>query len=155
MSSGNEQPVLPTEVVEFLTGGRLVFGATIDDDGHPYTMVMNSVLAVDERTLRFALDHRTRTLVNIKQRPTMMLEVVGDGFVVAVRGQTRILKEKLDSMPVPSALVQLDVESVKSDLPPGVNVKAIEFDWGALQSFMGGVEQAMFEELRTASDGRR
>jgi predicted pyridoxine 5'-phosphate oxidase superfamily flavin-nucleotide-binding protein len=151
MSSGNARDTLPDAVVEFLAGGRLVFGATIDDDGQPYTMVMNSVVAIDTRTLRFALDHRTHTLTNLRSRPAMMLEVVGDGFVFGVRGTVRILKEKMEHFPVPSALMQLDIESVKSDLPPGVQVSAIDFNWGSLQAFMGPVEPAMFEELRTAS----
>lgn len=149
MSSGDAQDTLPDDVVSFLSGGRLVFAATVDGDGRPYTMVMNSVLARDARTLRFALDHRTHTITNIRNRPDMMLEIVGDGFVVGVRGKATILKEKLDSMPVPSALVQIDIESVKSDLPPGVTVKAIDFDWGGLKVFMEPVEPAMFEELRT------
>jgi len=149
MSSGDSQDALSDEVVAFLSGGRLVFAATVDDDGRPYTMVMNSVLARDARTLRFALDHRTHTITNIRKRPDMMLEIVGDGFVVGVRGKVTILNEKLDSMPVPSALVQLDIESVKSDLPPGVSVKAIDFDWGGLKAFMEPVEPPMFEELRS------
>ena len=154
MSSGAAQDALSEDVLAFLSGGRLVFAATVDDDGRPYTMVMNSVLARDARTLRFALDHRTHTITNIRKRPDMMLEIVGDGFVVGVRGKVAILKEQLDSMPVPSALVQLDIESVKSDLPPGVTVKAIDFDWGGLKPFMEPVEPAMFEELRSfTADG--
>lgn len=152
MSSGDARDALSNEVLAFLSGGRLVFAATVDDDGRPYTMVMNSVLARDARTLRFALDHRTHTITNIRKRPDMMLEIVGDGFVVGVRGRVTILKEKLDSMPVPSALVQLNIEFVKSDLPPGVTVKAIEFDWGGLKPFMEPVEPAMFEELRSFAE---
>ena len=150
MSSGNERESLPDAVVEFLSGGQLVIGATIDDDGLPYTMVMNSVIAIDARTLRFALDHRTHTLTNLRARTIMMLEVVGDGFVFGVRGTVRILKEKMEQFPVPSALMQLDIESVKSDLPPGVQVSAIDFSWGSSQPFMGPVEPKMFEELRAA-----
>ncbi len=151
MSSGNERETLPDAVVEFLIGGRLVIGATIDDDGRPYTMVMNSVIAIDGQTIRFALDHRTHTLKNLRERPAIMLEIVGDGFVFGVRGTVRILRDTMESGPIPSALMQLDIESVKSDLPPGVQVNAIAFSWGSLQPFMGPVEPRMFEELRTAT----
>lgn len=151
MSSGTERDTLPDAVVEFLAGGRLVFGATIDDEGRPYSMVMNSAVALDSHTIRFALDHRTHTLKNLRERPAMMLEIVGDGFVFGVRGTVRTLKEKMENAPIPSALMQLDIESVKSDLPPGVQVRAIEFDWGSLEPFMGPVEPRMFEELRAAT----
>jgi hypothetical protein len=113
-------------------------------------MVMNSPVAIDAHTIRFALDHRTHTLKNLRERPAMMLEVIGDGFVFGVSGTARIIKEQMEHCPVPSALVQLDVETVKRDLPPGVEVDAPEFRWGALQEYMGAVEPKMFDEIRAA-----
>ena len=151
MSSGTERDALPEAVVHHLDGTAITVGSTIGDDGHPYTMVMNSAVAVDDRTIRFALDHRTKTLAYLKQRPHMALEVIGDGFIVGVRGPVRILKDLMDHCPVPSALVQLDVEAVKSDLPPGVQVTAPTFTWGALGQYMDKVEPAMFDEIRTAT----
>ncbi len=53
---------MPDDLVAYLAGGRLVVGATIDEHGEPYTMVMNSAIAIDPRTIRFCLDHRTHTL---------------------------------------------------------------------------------------------
>jgi predicted pyridoxine 5'-phosphate oxidase superfamily flavin-nucleotide-binding protein len=148
MSSGAERDELPQPLIDYLSGGRLVVGATIDAEGRPYTMVMNSAVAVDARTIRFALDHRTHTLVNLHNRPAMSIEIVGDGFIFGVRGTARIIKERMDHAPIASALAQLDVESVKSDLPPGVQVHAPRFEWGALEQYMSGVEPAMFDELR-------
>ena len=46
MSSGRPGDEMPPELVEYLRGGRLVVAATIDADGFPYTMVMNSAVAV-------------------------------------------------------------------------------------------------------------
>ena len=140
---------MPEDLVAFLQGGRIVVGATIDADGEPYTMVMNSVVAVDEHTLRFSLDHRTHTLANLRENGRMMLEVIGDGLVYGVRGTATIVREQMDHAPIPSALVELAVEVVKRDLPPGVEVDAPVFRWGSLESYMSAVEPAMFEEIRT------
>jgi len=148
MSSGAQGDVLPDNVIAHLDGTSIVVGSTIDGDVHPYTMVMNSAVAISDRAIRFALDHRTKTLANVKERPYMSIEVIGDGFICGVRGSVRILKELMDHCPVPSALVQLDVESVKSDLPPGVEVSAPRFKWGPLGSYMEKLEPAMFAELR-------
>lgn len=148
MSSGEQRDELPQALIDYLSGGKLVIGATTDAEGRPYTMVMNSAVATDAQTIRFALDHRTHTLVNLRERPAMSLEVIGDGFIFGIRGTARVVKEKMDHAPIASALVQLDVESVKSDLPPGVQVHAPAFEWGALEQYMTGVEPAMFEELR-------
>ena len=140
---------MPEELVRYLEGGRLVVAATVDADGAPYTMVMNSALAIDAHTIRFALDHRTHTLVNLRADPRIMFEVVGDGMIYGVRGTATIVREQMEHAPIASALVEVAVEHVKRDLPPGVKVEAPKFEWAALAPFMDPVEPPMFEELRT------
>jgi predicted pyridoxine 5'-phosphate oxidase superfamily flavin-nucleotide-binding protein len=140
---------MPGDLVAYLSGGRLVVGATIDEDGDPYTMVMNSVIAIDSTTIRFCLDHRTHTLTNLRADGRMMLEVIGNGLVYGVRGTATIIREQMDHAPIPSAMVELAVEAVKRDLPPGVELDAPVFRWGALAPYMTPVEPPMFEELRT------
>ena len=102
--------------------------------------------------VRFALDHRTHTLANLRNDGRMMLEVIGDGFIYGVSGIARIVVDQMQHAPVPSALVQVDVETVKRDLPPGVEVTAPAFRWGALEGYMSSVEPLMFEELRSYAD---
>lgn len=140
---------MPDDLVAYLTGGRIVIGATIDEHGEPYTMVMNSAIAVDAHTVRFCLDHRTHTLTNVRANAHMMLEVVGDGLIYGIRGTATIIREQMDHAPIPSALIELAVEAVKRDLPPGVEVDAPRFRWGAIGQFMDSVEPPMFEEIRT------
>ena len=149
MSSGRPNAEMPADLVAYLAGGRLVVGATIDEHGEPYTMVMNSAVAVDKQTVRFALDHRTHTLTNLRANPHMMLEVIGDGLIYGIRGTATIVREQMEHAPIASALVELAVEVVKRDLPPGVEVDAPAFRWGAIGQFMTPVEPPMFEELRT------
>lgn len=149
MASGKPNDEMPPELVAYLAGGRLVTAATVDAEGAPYTMVMNSALAVDSRTIRFALDRRTHTLVNLERNPRIMFEVIGEGFIYGVRGAARILREAMEHAPVASALVQVDVETVKRDLPPGVIVEGPTFRWGALDPYMTPIEPPMFDELRS------
>jgi hypothetical protein len=149
MSSGDARAEMPPELVAFLAGGRLVAGSTVGPDGAPYTMVMNSAMAIDASTVRFCLDHRTHTLKNIRSDGRMMLEVIGDGMIFGVRGTARIIREQMEHAPIPSAMVELAVESVKRDLPPGVQVSAPAFEWGPLADYMMPIEKKMFEELRT------
>ena len=65
-----------------------------------------------------------------------------------MRGTATIIREQMDHAPIPSALVELVVEAVKRDLPPGVEVEAPAFRWGAIGQFMTPVEPPMFEEIR-------
>jgi len=140
---------MPDELVRYLEGGRLLVAATVDADGAPYTMVLNSALALDAHTVRFALDRRTHTLANLRANPGIMFEVIADGMIYGVRGAAEILREEMDHAPTPSALVEVSVEQVKRDLPPGVIVEGPSFRWGALDPYMSPVEPPMFDELRT------
>ena len=149
MSSGEAKAEMPPELVAFLSGGRLVAGSTIDAEGAPYTMVMNSVIALDASTIRFCLDRRTHTLRNIEADGRMMLQVIGDGLIFGVRGTARVIREQMDNAPIPSAMVEFAVEAVKRDLPPGVQVTAPTFEWGPLGDYMVPIEEKMVEEMRT------
>ena len=149
MSSGKPNDEMPLELVSFLAGGRLVVASTVDAEGLPYTMVMNSAVALDAHTIRFALDRRTHSLKNIEAHGAMMFEIIGDGFIYGVRGAARVLREQMEHAPTPSALIEVSVETVKKDLPPGVQVTAPTFEWGPFGAYMTPIEPAMFEELRT------
>ncbi len=153
MASGKPDGEMPDDLLAYLAGGRLVMAATVDGDGLPYTMVMNSTLAFDARTIRFSLDHRTHSLANIRANGRMMLEVIGEGFIYGVRGVARVVVEQMEHAPIPSAMVQLDVELVKRDLPPGVIVEGPTFRWGALEPYMSPIEPLMLDEMRVFRAG--
>ncbi len=149
MASGGPSAEMPEELVRHLDGTHLAIAATIDGDGWPYTMVLNSAIAVDAHRIRFALDARTHSLSNIQKHGGIMVEVIGDGFIFGVRGTARVVREKMAHAPIASAMIEIAVELVKQDLPPGVIVEGPMFRWGALDPFMTPIEPAMFEELRT------
>ncbi len=149
MASGAPDDTLPDDLVAYLTGGQLTVAATIDAAGNPYTMVMNSAIAVDAHTIRFALDRRTHSLKNIEANGRIMFEIIGDGMAYGVRGTATVLRETMEHAPIASALIEVAVEQVKRDLPPGVEVDAPRFRWGPLGDYMTNIEPAMFNELRT------
>lgn len=142
-------PELPPEAVEALSGGRLVVVATIDEDGWPYTMVMNWAAARDARTVRLSLDRRTRTLANIRRNGRVMLEVMADGVIVGVRGSARIIQEQMAHAPIPSAMVEVTIEFVKSDLIEGVEFQGPSFRWGTLESLMAPLDPLGIAELKS------
>ena len=140
---------LPPEAVEALAGGRLVVVATVDEDGWPYTMVMNWAAARDARTVRLSLDQRTRTLANIRRNGRVMLEVMADGVIIGVRGRARIIQEEMAHAPIPSAMVEVTVELVKDDLIAGVEFSGPSFRWGTLEQVMAPLDPLGIAELKS------
>lgn len=149
MASGRPQADLPDDLLSYLAGGRLVVVATVDADGWPYTMVMNWAAAKDARTIRLSMDRRTHSLKNVEANGRVMLEVIGDGLIYGVRGSARVIQDEMRHAPVPSAMVEVAVEHVKRDLPPGVIVEGPVFRWGALDPFMSPLDPLGIEELKT------
>jgi predicted pyridoxine 5'-phosphate oxidase superfamily flavin-nucleotide-binding protein len=149
--SGVSEPVaggMPDELLRHLAGGRLVVVATVDEDGRPYTMIMNWAVATDAHTLRLSLDRRTQTLRNVRANGHVMLEVLGDGLAYGVRGTARVIVEEMRHAPVPSAMVEVAVELVKRDLIPGVELRGPTFEWGALAPVMRPLDERGLRELR-------
>jgi predicted pyridoxine 5'-phosphate oxidase superfamily flavin-nucleotide-binding protein len=138
---------MPDDLVRHLAGGRIVVVATVDEDGAPYTMIMNWAVAKDPRTLRLSIDRRTQTLRNLRANPRVMVEVLGDGLVYGVRGAARIIQEEMRYAPVPSAMVEVDVDFVKRDLIPGVEFRGPSFEWGALSPVMVPADERGIREL--------
>ena len=69
--------MLPGRVQQLLQGGHPVVLATVDAEGAPMTTLVTWILAVDDRTLRVVTGGSA--LVNIRDRPAVSLEVIGDG----------------------------------------------------------------------------
>jgi hypothetical protein len=46
-------------------------------------------------------------------------------------------------------MVEVEVDLVKRDLPPGVEIDGPQFRWGALEPFMSKLDPLGIEELHT------
>jgi hypothetical protein len=140
--------VLPAELVRFLSGGQTCIVATVDEEGAPTTTLMTWVVARDPLTLTLAVDQRSRSLRNLRKRPHIAIEVLGDGICYGLRGHADVEKETLASAPFPSALVAVRIEECRDHNAPGVRFYGPRYDFEPGKEHRSGVEQAVFEELR-------
>lgn len=118
---------LPPEVVGALDGTNLADKVgpahlllTGDADGTPRPCMLSAgeILAVDERTLRFALWPRTSTVANLDRGCGAVFCYVAPGTVLYVRGRTRPLPDA-DG---PLRCFELAIDSVESDEHAGMPV---------------------------------
>ena len=148
-SLATTQPgVLPAELVGFLSGGQTCIVATVDDEGFPTTTLMTWVVARDPVTLRLAVDQRSKALRNLRERPHIAIEVLGDGICYGLRGHADIEKETLTSAPFPAALVVVRLEECRDHAAPGVRFYGPRYDFEPGKEHRSAVEQAVFDELR-------
>jgi len=140
---------LPDNIVEFLQGGKSVVIATVDEQGQPLTTIMTWVVARDNETVAIAMDQRGRALQNIRKNGQIALEILGDNITFGARGTARVVKEKMDSSPFPSAIVEVKITECKDHSVPGLIYKGPTYEFAADKQHRYEIEQAVFEELRS------
>lgn len=108
---------LPDVLVHRLrhAGSRPVTLSTVDEHGRPNSAPISWIVARDARTLRVAVTHNTDTLRNVRRNGRVCITVLGSGLAMTVTGRGRVVKDTMDSLPFPTAMVEIDVEAVKDD----------------------------------------
>lgn len=142
---GNE---LPQELVDFLSGGQCTVVATASNSGQLHTAVMTWVVAKDSRTIRMAMDARGRPLAHIRENPRVAIEILGDELNMAVRGAATVIKERMDAVPFPCALVEIRVEEVMDHAVPEIRFKGPSYRYVTGKEDYYQVERQVFAELK-------
>jgi flavin reductase (DIM6/NTAB) family NADH-FMN oxidoreductase RutF len=105
---------LSDELVQYLQGERMVTLASIDaENGSPNILCISWLLALDNSTLRLAIDGRSKLLVNIEKNPLVTVTVLGLETAYAITGRARKYVDKLEGCALNMAGVEIAVEAVR------------------------------------------
>ena len=97
-----------------LQSETLVLLHTIDaESGGPTSSAISWVYAADPKTVRFALDRRSRLVANIKENVDVTLTVFGGGTVHAIQGKASVVTDALEGVPFRMVCVDVSVMSVR------------------------------------------
>lgn len=108
------EPALTEPLVQALQEGRLVTIATIDfEKGAPSVSAISWVYAMNEATVRFAIDQRSRIIENVRSNPAVTLNVIANESVYSISGTAVILTDRMEGVPLKLALVEIGVEEVR------------------------------------------
>ncbi|NWG10024.1 MAG: pyridoxamine 5'-phosphate oxidase family protein [Nitrososphaerales archaeon] len=141
---------MPTQLVNFLQGGKTAVLATLDQQGLPHTALFSWVVAKDSKHVRLAIGKGSTTLKNIRSNGKLTISVQGPGMAYGVKGKAKVIKDTIKSSPMPCVLVELVVEQVKDDNAPGITITTgIGYKWDQNPEQMAKVESDVFEELRS------
>lgn len=106
---------MPPKVLNYLRGGRLVIVATVGPDGRPNSAPFSWVLALDSRTIRMGVNQGVATLHNVKHNGFIALSIVAADLFVTIKGTARVVRDAIEEAPLPTAVVEVQVEEVKDD----------------------------------------
>ena len=150
--SGSEiRPAL----AQALQRGTSIVLATLSSAYVPSTAFCSWVVAADPDTIALALDSRSTAFRNLVDGSCQVaLEVMADDMILSVRGEARVIKDQLRSVPFPCALVTVTIADVRDHGVSGVIFKAPRYLFEGGKEHRGEVERAIFEELQSATSGR-
>ncbi len=106
--------MLTEELYLLLQKERFVTISTIDHETKgPTVNAISWVYAPDKRTIRVAVDNRSKIVQNIKTNPTIALNLIGNGSTYAINGNALVKLENLKNVPLKLALIEIMVKEVR------------------------------------------
>lgn len=106
---------LPEQLLSLFQRETFVSLHTIDHEtGAPTVNMITWVIAPNERTLRFALDQRSRLIANLEKNSLATITLIGAGSVHAIYGKATRIAEKLDEVPMKLACYDLEIDAIRN-----------------------------------------
>ncbi|GIM47433.1 hypothetical protein DNHGIG_29820 [Collibacillus ludicampi] len=110
----NVRPELHEELFNHLQGEKIVLLATIDHEtGAPNVTAISWLVATDPRTLRFAIDPRSRVVQNINKENRVTVAVLGAGSAFAISGRAFVEEEKMEGVSLKMVRAEISIEEVR------------------------------------------
>lgn len=108
------EQMLSEELFQLLQKERFITIATVDHEtSGPNVSAISWVFAPDKRTVRFAVDNRSRIVENIKANPSVVLNVIGNESTYSINGTAQVKVEKLAEVPLKLALIEILIKEVR------------------------------------------
>lgn len=142
--------MLSEALVRSLRKERLVLLSTIDcESGSPTISAISWVYAPDDRTVRFAVDARSRLVRNLQNRPEATIAVFAEGSLYAVYGKARLVSESLAGVPIKLACFDVAVEAVRDAMFYGARISVEpEFEKTYDRRAAEKLDNQVFEAMR-------
>jgi hypothetical protein len=88
--------------------------ATVDaESGAPKVNAISWIYAKDSKTVRFAVDQKSKILNNIKSEPLVTITVIADGSTYSLTGKAFIGEDVMNNVPLKLRMVEVKIEEVK------------------------------------------
>ena len=142
---------LPDEVMEHLRGANVVVVATVSDAGQLAMELLSWVWPMDSKTVRLAISPNFPGGVNLAENGKAALQIIGANLAYEVRGATRLVKERCESVKFPETMYDLTVEEVRTNTIPASHLAGsipLARDEGT-EELHKELDEAMYAELKS------
>ncbi|WP_152392177.1 pyridoxamine 5'-phosphate oxidase family protein [Paenibacillus guangzhouensis] len=100
--------------------------STVDaETGGPTTNAISWVYAVDNKTLRFAIDQRSRLIANVTQNPKVTISIFSEGSLHAVYGTSEVIASPLAEVPIKLVCIEVKVDTVRDAMFYGARISVM------------------------------
>lgn len=117
------QTELSAELLNQLQSEKLVLLHTIDaETGSPTSNCISWVYAVDAKTIRFAVDKRSRIVGNIEKNEQVALSVFALNTVNELKGKATNKVDALEDVPFKLACIDIELSSLRDTMFYGARI---------------------------------
>lgn len=107
------EPFLIEPLLKELQKECLVTLATIDyETGGPNTSTISWIYAKDDKTIRFAVESRSRIVENIQKNRLIAIHLIANESAYSITGEATVRTDKLENVPLKLALIEMKVLDV-------------------------------------------
>jgi hypothetical protein len=140
---------LPEQLYTALQKESFALLSTIDfETGTPNMNAISWMYAKDPRTIRFAVDQRSRIVSNISSNALVNLTYIGAGSVHAIYGVGKVVTDVLDEVPFKLTCFDIEITAVRDAMFYGARISTEPeyektYDKRAAEKLDGQVFEAM------------
>jgi len=119
--------MLPRDLIDLMRDLNVfpVVVATVDGEGNPHLAFITWVYPTDERTIRIAVSSNAKTAQNIRQNSRVAIQVFAPDKALSCYGVGKEVKEKIEDVPFPVSVFEVQIDEVENSLFPGATITGI------------------------------
>lgn len=107
-------PYLTPDLYEALQSERLSFLSTVDSaSGMPFMNAVSWVYALNDQTLRIAVDSRSKIVQNIQQHPLVSLAVFASASTYTICAKAALIEQDPPDVPLNVSILELTITDVR------------------------------------------
>jgi len=119
--------MLPRDLIDLMRDLNVfpVVVATADKEGNLHITFITWVYPIDERRLRIAISSNAKTSQNIRETGRVAIQIFAPDKALSVYGNAKEIKEKIEEIPFPVSVFEVDIDTVENALFPGATITGI------------------------------